>query len=103
MSSGSAPTKRTVQYFGMAVTGWLEGGSSGVSAVPGAGGTDEEFQFITGTLTARGERMPIERGRVQGDVIRFNVGTTRYTGRVTGDTIAGQISGEYMLKWEGKR
>jgi SAM-dependent methyltransferase len=64
---------------------------------------EQEFQFITGTLTSRGKRMPIERGRVQGDVIRFNVGTTRYTGRVTGDTIDGQISGEYMLKWGGKR
>ncbi|MEZ6017958.1 MAG: tetratricopeptide repeat protein [Planctomycetota bacterium] len=46
------PTKRTVQYFGMAVTGWLEGGKAGVSEVPGAGGTEEEFQFITDKLTS---------------------------------------------------
>ena len=36
-------------------------------------------------------------------MIRFNVGTTRYTGRVAGDTIAGQISGEYMMKWSATR
>jgi len=64
---------------------------------------EQEFQFVTGTLTAGGKRVPIERGRVQGDVFRFNVGTTRYTGRVMGDRIAGQIAGEYMLKWGGGR
>jgi SAM-dependent methyltransferase len=63
----------------------------------------QEFQWLTGTLTVKGERVPIERGRVQGDVIRFNVGTARYSGRVSGDAIAGLISGEMMLKWSGKR
>lgn len=63
----------------------------------------QDFQWLTGTLTAHGERMPIERGRVQGDTIRFNAGGIRYTGRVSGDSIAGQISGEAMLKWRGWR
>ncbi len=63
----------------------------------------QEFQWLTGTLTAHGERKPIERGRLQGDVIRFNVGSARYTGRVTGDTIAGQIAGEAMMRWSGRR
>lgn len=63
----------------------------------------QEFQWLTGTLTFAGERRPIERGRLQGDVIRFNVGHTRYTGRVIGDTIVGQIAGEAMLKWNAKR
>ena len=63
----------------------------------------QEFQWLTGTLFTGGQRVPIERGRLQGDVIRFNVGTMRYTGRVTGDTIAGQIAGEMMMKWSAKR
>jgi SAM-dependent methyltransferase len=63
----------------------------------------QEFQWLTGTLTSAGKRVPIERGRLQGDVIRFNVGKTRYTGRVAGDTIVGQISGEYTLGWEARR
>lgn len=63
----------------------------------------QDFQWIRGTFTSGGERIPIERGRIQGDVIRFNVGVTRYTGRVNGGTIAGQISGEAMLKWSAKR
>ena len=64
----------------------------------------QEFQWLTGTLTTRGgKRMPIERGRVQGDVIRFNVGTTRYSGRVSGDTISGRLAGEAMLRWSATR
>lgn len=63
----------------------------------------QDFQWLTGTLTSRGKRIPIERGRVQGDVIRFNVNGTRYTGRVNGDTISGQMSGEYMLRWSARR
>lgn len=46
------PTKASVQYFAMAVTGWLEGGVAGVTQVPGTGGTDEEFKFVTDKLTS---------------------------------------------------
>ena len=63
----------------------------------------QEFQWLTGTLTAHGQRIPIERGRLQGDVIRFNVGPDRYTGRVAGDTITGQLAGEAMRRWSAKR
>jgi hypothetical protein len=64
---------------------------------------NQEFQQLTGTLTSAGKRIPIERGRLQGDVIRFNVGKTRYTGRVAGDAIVGLISGEPMLRWTARR
>lgn len=64
---------------------------------------EQEFQWLTGTLTFAGKRIPIERGRLQGDVIRFNVGKARYTGRVVGDTITGQISGEAVERWSARR
>jgi hypothetical protein len=63
----------------------------------------QDFQWLTGTLTFAGERIPIARGRVQGDVIRFNAGHIRYTGRVNGDTITGQIAGEAMQRWKARR
>jgi len=63
----------------------------------------QDFQWLSGTLTAHGQRIPIARGRLHGDVIRFNVGATRYTGRVSGDTISGRIAGEMMQRWSGKR
>jgi len=47
VAMGENTTKSAVAYFSMAVVGWLEGGASGVKAVPGAGGTEEEFKFIT--------------------------------------------------------
>lgn len=63
----------------------------------------QEFQHVTGTLTVAGKRMPIERGRLQGDVIRFNVDKRRYTGRVDGNTMAGYLSGEGLGPWKAQR
>jgi SAM-dependent methyltransferase len=64
---------------------------------------EQKFQWISGTLTSAGKRLPIERGRVQGDVIRFNVGDERYTGRVNGDTIDGRIANEFSVRWRATR
>lgn len=63
----------------------------------------QEFQWLTGSLTIAGKRMPIERGRMQGDVIRFNIGNVRYTGRVSGDAMAGHQSGPKPGIWSARR
>ena len=63
----------------------------------------QEFQNLTGTMTIDGKRLPIERGRLQGDMIRFSVDKRRYTGRVAGNTIAGYMSGEGMGPWRVER
>lgn len=63
----------------------------------------QDMQWLTGTLTVAGRQIPIERGRLQGDVIRFNVGKARYTGHVTGDTIAGRLAGEGVGPWRAQR
>lgn len=63
----------------------------------------QEFQMLTGTLTTAGKRVPIERGRVQGEMIRFNIDNKRYTGRVSGDTITGQLSGGGLGIWKAQR
>lgn len=52
MATGGTTVKVIVQYYAMAIVGWLEGGAAGVTAVPGAGGTEEEFKFITDKLTS---------------------------------------------------
>lgn len=51
-TEGAKPTKNAVQYYAMAVTGWLEGGVTGITVVPGAGGTEEEFKYVTDKLTS---------------------------------------------------
>jgi hypothetical protein len=63
----------------------------------------QQFQMLTGTITIAGKRMPIERGRLQGDVVRFNVDKARYTGRVVGNTIVGTLSGAGLGPWKAER
>lgn len=63
----------------------------------------QEIQWLTGTLTVAGQRKTIERGRVQGDVIRFMVDKTRYTGRLVGNTISGQLAGDGVGPWRAQR
>jgi hypothetical protein len=50
----------------------------------------QSFQTVSGTLGGgSGIAMPIVNGKLRGDQITFEAGGTRYTGRVTGDTIEG--------------
>jgi hypothetical protein len=48
----------------------------------------QAFQVVSGTLGAN----PITNGKLRGDQISFTVGTSQYTGRVTGKTIEGSVS-----------
>ncbi len=52
VATSSSATKAALQTYARAVTGWLEGGTAGITVVPGAGGTPEEFAFIAEKLTA---------------------------------------------------
>jgi SAM-dependent methyltransferase len=51
---------------------------------------NQDYQLVTGTL----DEAPIAGGRLRGDQIRFMVGAAEYTGRVTGDQIAGTVQGD---------
>jgi SAM-dependent methyltransferase len=53
----------------------------------------QNFQKVTGTLSAGGKRMQIKDGRLRGDNISFSIGRVSYTGRVDGNTMTGNISG----------
>jgi SAM-dependent methyltransferase len=50
----------------------------------------QEFQWLTGTLSAHGEHDAVI-GRVSGEIVRFTIGLARYEARVEGDRMAGQI------------
>jgi precorrin-6B methylase 2 len=47
------------------------------------------FQRITGTLGGK----PISEGKLRGDEITFNVGTSKYTGHVNGNAMKGTVGG----------
>jgi hypothetical protein len=50
---------------------------------------NQEFQMVSGTLTAGGNAKSISNGRLRGDAIRFTVDGAEYEGRVTGNKMEG--------------
>ena len=63
----------------------------------------QSFQMLSGTLSSGGKTVPVI-GRLQGDEISFTVGADRYTGRVAGNAMEGQVSsGGSTAKWIATR
>jgi hypothetical protein len=59
----------------------------------------QKFQMVSGSLGST----PISDGRLRGEELTFNVGPARYTGRVTGGTIRGTITGGKGGDWTATR
>jgi len=71
-----------------------------------SGGTlrlEQKFQEISGTLTSGGTTARITNGRLQGDGISFTVGGTDYLGRVSGDSMGGNLKGSATGTWTATR
>ena len=71
-----------------------------------SGGTlrlEQKFQEISGTLTAGGTTARITNGRLRGDRISFTVGGTEYLGRVSGDSMSGNLKGSANGAWTATR
>jgi hypothetical protein len=65
----------------------------------GALALSQKFQMVTGTLAGK----PITDGKLRGDEITFNVGNSKYTGRVNGNSISGTMSGGGTGAWSASR
>ena len=52
----------------------------------------QKFQVISGSLTSGGSATPIANGKLRGDQITFEAGSSRYAGRVNGDAIQGTVT-----------
>jgi SAM-dependent methyltransferase len=59
----------------------------------------QNFQRISGTLTAGGNSQPIE-GKLEGDRVSFSAGGVTYTGRVNGNVMEGTIG---SASWRATR
>ena len=61
--------------------------------VPGSGTMTlfQQFQNVTGSLGTVGK---IADGRLRGDEFTFTVGNSKYTGRVSGNTMTGTVNGK---------
>jgi SAM-dependent methyltransferase len=63
----------------------------------------QQYQVLTGTLTAGGRSGPIA-GRLRGDQISFTAAGAEYSGRVNGDAIEGAVkSGNRSDAWKATR
>lgn len=51
----------------------------------------QRYQMLTGTLTVDGRAIPIEKGRMRGDQMTFDVAGATYTGRATDRTLEGRM------------
>ncbi len=83
-------------------------------ALPGAAGyelrLEQKFQMLAGAAVARGEPLRLGEARIKGDTVSFTVtgeaGVQRYTGRISGNGINGEVvlrSGERAQPWRAER
>ncbi len=63
----------------------------------------QNFQMLAGTLKSGGQTMTIANGKLRGDQISFSAGGAEYTGRVSGNAIAGTVKGSGSGKWSATR
>ncbi len=64
----------------------------------------QTFQMLSGTLTSGGGAQTFTGGKLRGNQISFTVNGAQYTGRVTGDTMAGTVTvGEKTSTWSATR
>jgi precorrin-6B methylase 2 len=49
----------------------------------------QEFQFLHGTYNSGGKSQPVTDGRLNGDLISFNINGSKYSGQVNGRVITG--------------
>jgi hypothetical protein len=59
----------------------------------------QEFQMVSGTLGGK----PIAAGKLRGDELTFTVGSTKFTGRVNGNSIKGTVTGGGVSSWSATR
>src|SRR5262245_43739546 len=55
---------------------------------------NQQFQMVTGVVTANGKSVPLTGGKLRGDQIAFTVGGVEYTGKVSGDRIEGTMAAD---------
>jgi precorrin-6B methylase 2 len=64
----------------------------------------QDFQMVSGTLKSGANSTPITNGKLKGDQLSFNAGSTQYSGRVNGATIEGTTTpGGSNGSWKATR
>ncbi|HEU4342146.1 MAG TPA: class I SAM-dependent methyltransferase [Candidatus Binatia bacterium] len=64
----------------------------------------QEFQMLSGTLRSKSNTTAISNGRLRGDQISFTAGAAQYRGRISGNSIEGNVkTGGTDAKWRATR
>jgi precorrin-6B methylase 2 len=64
----------------------------------------QSFQTFSGTLHSGANTVPVTNGKLSGDLINFNAGNVKYTGRVSGGSMEGIYeSGGITNKWNATK
>jgi SAM-dependent methyltransferase len=63
---------------------------------------DQAFQNVWGTYQTSGISVPVN-GLLRGDEILFSINAVEYSGRVTGDSMAGAAKGRTLTNWSARR
>lgn len=64
---------------------------------------DQSFQMVTGTLNSGGTLLSVSNGRLRGDQLTFTAGGIDYAGRVSADTMMGDMKGAATGAWSASR
>lgn len=54
---------------------------------------EQRYQALTGSLTQGGQAQPISEAKMDGETITFTAGGRRYTGKLEGGALSGQVEG----------
>ncbi len=64
---------------------------------------EQSYQQVYGTYAIGGVEVPIDNGRLRGEEIRFRVNQVEYSGRIDGDRMAGNATGQAVREWHATR
>ena len=64
---------------------------------------EQQFQMLSGTLSAGGKSLPLENARMRGERISFSAGGVNYEGSLNGRSMEGQMSGASSGRWTATR
>jgi phospholipid N-methyltransferase len=64
----------------------------------------QSYQTFSGTIHLGTNTVPVTKGKLNGDLIKFNIGNVKYTGRVSGSTMEGIYdSGGITTPWNATK
>lgn len=64
---------------------------------------EQSYQKLHGTYQIGGVAVPIDNGRLRGEEIRFTVNQVEYSGRISGNGMAGVAKGRVTREWRASR